>query len=69
MAAFDLTILILSLVAVGFILLGVFYPSISYHLGLDEATPERRLLSVMIGLALFALLFVYRLATQSMAEF
>jgi len=62
--SYDLSISVIAVLAVGFILLGVFYPIIADHLGLEEGTPAHRFLSLAIGLALFALLLVYRLARQ-----
>ena len=64
---YDLAIGVIAVIAAGFIVLGVFYPIITQHLGLDEGTPGQRFLSLVIGLALFALLLVYRTARQGMA--
>ena len=65
--SYDLAITVIAAVAVGFVLLGIFHPFLAVRLGLDEGTTGQRLLSVMIGLALFALLLVYRLARESLA--
>jgi hypothetical protein len=62
---FELSITVIGVIAAGFVLLAVFYPIISYHLGLEESTPGQRFLSLAIGLALFALLLVYRAAHSS----
>ena len=59
---FELAITVIALVAAGFVLLAIFYPLVAYHLGLEEGTPGQRFLSFVIGLALFALLLVYRSA-------
>ena len=50
-----------------FVLLAVFYPLIAHHLGFEEGTPGQRFFSLVIGLALFALLLVYRSARSSIA--
>lgn len=50
----------------GFVLLGIFYPTITDRLGLDEGSPGHRLLSLLIGLMLFALVVVYRFARESL---
>ena len=62
---FELAIIVIMVIAVGFVLLAVFYPLVAYHLGLEEGTAGQRFLSFLIGLALFALLLVYRAARSS----
>ena len=62
----DLSITVIAVAAVGFILLGIFYPTITDRLGLDEGSPGHRLLSLLIGLMLFALVFIYRFAQESL---
>ena len=64
---YDLAIGVIAVIAAGFIVLGVFYPIIAQYLGLDEGAPAQRFLSLVIGLALLALLLVYRAARQGMA--
>lgn len=59
---FELAITVIAVIAAGFVLLAVFYPLVAYHLGLEEGTAGQRFLSFLIGLALFALLLVYRSA-------
>ncbi len=51
----------------GFLLLGIFYPTIAYHLGLEEGTSGHRFYSILVGLALLFLLFVYKVAQHSLA--
>ncbi|MEJ2402247.1 MAG: hypothetical protein P8Y52_12775 [Xanthomonadales bacterium] len=65
--SYDLAIRVIAVIAAGFILLGVFYPVVARHLGLEEGTAGHRFLSLVIGFALLALLLVYRLARQGMA--
>jgi hypothetical protein len=62
---FELSITVIAIIAASFMLLAVFYPLVAYHLGLEEGTPGQRFLSFVIGLALFALLLVYRAARGS----
>jgi len=62
----DLSITVIAVLAVGFILLGIFYSAIVDRLGLDEGSPGHRFLSVAIGLMLIALVFIYRLARESL---
>ena len=64
---YDLAITVIAIIAVGFVLLGVLYPAIAARLGLDEGATGHRWLSVLIGIALFALLLVYRFAQRSLA--
>jgi hypothetical protein len=64
---FQLAIAVIAVIAAGFVLLAVFYPLIAHHLGFEEGTPGQRFLSLVIGLALFALLLVYRSARSSIA--
>lgn len=61
---YDLSITVIAIIAVVFILLGIF-PSISNQLGLESGTPGHRLLSIVIGLMLFALLLIYWFARES----
>ena len=61
---YDLSITVIAIVAVVFILLGIF-PIISNQPGLESGTPGHRLLSIVIGLMLFALLLIYWLARES----
>ncbi len=63
-----LSINVIAIIAAGFILLGIFYPAIAARLGFEEGTSAHRFLSVLLGLALFALLVVYRIAQDSMAQ-
>jgi hypothetical protein len=63
----DLAIPIIAIIAAGFVLLGIFYRIIAYHLGLEEGDSGHRFYSILIGLGLFALLFVYHVAQQSLA--
>ena len=65
--SYDISITVISFIAAAFILLGLFYPIIAAWSGLEEGTSAQRFLSVLIGLALFLLLLVYRLAQDSMA--
>ena len=62
---FQLAIAVIAVIAVGFVLLAIFYPLVAYHLGLEEGTAGQRFLSFLIGVALFALLLVYRSAHNS----
>lgn len=62
---FELAITVIAIIAAVFVLLAIFYPLVAYHLGLEEGTPGQRFLSISIGLALFALLLVYRAARSS----
>ena len=62
----DLAITVIAVIAVCFVVLGIFYNFIAYHLGLEEGAPAHRFYSLLIGLMLFALLWVYRLARSSM---
>ena len=64
---YDLAITVIAVLALGFVLLGIFYPTIEHHLGLGEGTPGQRFYSVAIGVALMVLLVVFRLARDSMA--
>ena len=61
---YDLSITVIAIIAVVFILLGIF-PIISKQPGLESGTPGHRLLSIVIGLMLFALLLIYWLARES----
>jgi hypothetical protein len=63
---YDLVISVIAVVAVCFILIGIFYPAIANRLGLEEGSSGQRLLSAVLGLMLFALLLIYRLARESM---
>ncbi len=63
----DLAIPVIAIVALGFLLLGIFYPTIAYHLGLEEGTSGHRFYSILVGLALLFLLFVYKVAQHSLA--
>jgi cytochrome c biogenesis factor len=65
---FELAIVVIAVIAAIFVLLAVFYPLVAYHLGLEEGTAGQRFLSLMIGLALFALILVYRAARSSIGE-
>jgi hypothetical protein len=62
------SIIVIAVIALGFILLGIFHAIIAYHFGMEEGTPGQRFLSLVIGLALFALLLVYGLAQKSMLQ-
>lgn len=62
---FQLVVTVIAVIAGGFVLLAIFYPLVAYHLGLEEGTAGQRFLSLVIGLALFALLLVYRAARSS----
>ena len=62
--SYELSIRVIAVLAAGFVLLAVFYPIIASYLGLEEGTPGHRFLSLVIGLALFALLLIYRAARQ-----
>ena len=64
---FGITITVIAILAAGFILIGIFYRFMANRLGVEEDTPGARFLSVAIGLMLFALLLVYRLARDGMA--
>lgn len=63
---YDLVISVIAVVAVCFILIGMFYPVIANRLGLEEGSSGQRLLSALLGLMLFALLLIYRFARESM---
>ena len=65
--SYDLSITVITVIGAAFILLGIFYPGIAAMMGLDTGNSGHRFLSVLIGLALFLLLLVYRLAQDSMA--
>ena len=66
-SAYDLVIRVIAVIAVLFLLLGVFYPLIERFLGVGEGRPEQRFYSIVIGIALFILLLVYRLSRESLA--
>jgi hypothetical protein len=63
----DLAIPVIAIVALGFLLLGIFYSTIAYHLGLEEGTSGHRFYSILVGLALLLLLLVYHVAKDSLA--
>ncbi|MEJ2534780.1 MAG: hypothetical protein P8008_04775 [Gammaproteobacteria bacterium] len=62
----DLAISVIAILAVCFMALGIFYPVIADRLGVEEGNGGHRFLSLLIGFGLFALLFIYRLARDSM---
>jgi hypothetical protein len=47
-----------------FLLLGLMYPWLSTWLGVDESRPERRVLSVVLGVVLLSLWAIWRFFGQ-----